>query len=91
MTPRRFGDICEKSKLRLEKMETTPKGVIYLAEGYAHWNNECPEPHIKTLWATARDGMDIAQPLYFRFDSTLPTKSERLKAAKQAALEFLNA
>ena len=86
----RFEKICRASRLRPEKRVQTDKGTIYVAEGYFNRHPEFDKPHYKTLWAVAKAGMDIAQPLYFEFSATLPKKEDRIAEAVKTAWQFLN-
>lgn len=74
-----------------ERKVTTDKGVIYIAEGYFNSGREVDYPHFKTLWAVAKNKLDVAQPLYFEFKAGMPTKEERLDKAELTAWEYLNA
>jgi hypothetical protein len=90
MNIERFEKICRASKLRPEKRVQTDQGTIYIAEGYSNAHPEFPKPHYKTLWAVAKSGVDVAQPLYFEFGASLPKKEERIAKAIATAREFLN-
>jgi len=86
----KFEHICRASRLRPEKRVPTDRGTIYVAEGYSNAHPEFPKPHYRTLWAVAKNGMDIAQPLYFEFNATLPSKEDRIAKAVETAWDFLN-
>lgn len=87
----RWERICLASQVKPERMRTTDKGVIYLGERYSNGNNDFPEPHYMTLWATARGKAEVARPLYFKFGHGMPSKEERLGKAELDAWNFLNA
>lgn len=84
---RKFEDICRKSRLIPAKKVTVKEADVYIADGYFNTHPEYDKPHYKTVWMVARDGGDIARPLYFDFGKN--SKEGRINAALEDAKKFI--
>lgn len=82
-----FERLCLRSRFTVHTPIVTRNGRILLAERYFSSHPEFPEPHWQTLWAVERNGMDVAQKLFFKWGVT--TSQERLDLARKTAELFI--
>lgn len=89
MTPALFEKFTRAKGLTPEKKLTLEECEIYIADGFKNDNpKEYPWGYWETAWATARNGMDIAQCLEFQafHDPEYPSPEEKKRLRVNAAI-----
>lgn len=94
MDAQKFEKFVRAKQLRPAEMITLPECVVYVADGFKNDRPlEYPWGYYETAWATARDGVDVAQCLEFEafHDPEYPQEEKkrlRVRAAIKEAVKW---
>lgn len=83
MDASKFETICTRSGFKCLAPVDTRHGRVLVAERYFNHHAEFGWPHWQTLWVLERDGLDVAQKLFFKFGDA--SQARRRDAAVKAA------
>ncbi|MEK9751625.1 MAG: hypothetical protein VW338_00215 [Rhodospirillaceae bacterium] len=87
MDASKFETICRKNGFNPLTPINTRHGRVLVAERYFNHHPEFEWPHWQTLWTFDRNGLDVAQKLYFKFGAA--SQARRRDAAAKAAAAWV--
>lgn len=82
----KWGRICERNGFKLMEPVTTRHGRVLIAERHFLHHREFPRPHVQAIWTFERDGIEIAQKLFFEWAGSTPRM--RANAAAREAEQW---
>lgn len=82
-----FETICRRNGFAPLQPVVTKHGRVLIAERYFNHHAEFEWPHWQTLWVFDRDGLDVAQKLFFKFG--VASRARRRDAAVKAAVAWV--
>lgn len=93
MNVRKFEEIVQAKKMRIERRVKHGETEIYICEGYCRGDRDLMRPHYKTMYALADDPEHLTVGEFFTTEIIFPfiSKDDRLKNAEIRAKEFSDA